>query len=1636
MPLPHRFLSGGASAANHIPQLATAGSRRTIGGAFVQHRGITSASTSVRQLLRQDTNSACERDEHGLRQGPAAEGGARRGIKITRHTFSSPQERYFEKKAAGTGGPVMTRFTRDPAAVASAAGQKIHSFFSPGERVEGIRQPRIHKNFPKDQTYAPELSIKVGEAAQKAMPEVEDPIEPVKHQNPYVAELKRLNAISIQVHQITDEVCAIRYARFVKGQGGEFEPLMEISLEALKKHIEEIKAYLSEESVKKLDYQVESALYPFSSHLGRLRKKLLDQTQNFLRDAYSIANRKINAGETDTTDIRAIAKLAEKTVSHQKSKTTWKIVNVAPTWESLSIHEALAVSQGRLHELGCHIEKIRRSFAGEHGPLLLRADSVVKQPSRWKINAALSIPPIRKGGQKQFFQPHPNQLKGKIERPTDPSTLHYIGQNTLQWKEAEDNVPYRRRKKDNEVTIKWYHKEELAEPIGDHRYNVRSYSSKKRWEQSHVFKGVVPTEFSILPITKTFNTAPVSDPRQYIGTDTSPPQDGSVNSKGTGPFIYRYKLMKYGDVPSAISRPGLPSAEDRVNAPKPTPESLDTDTVQQFDDKSPFQYYNKQDIAESNASSGSPSSEAPKVERTLASFDRVIPRVRYHISESPPLLSHSYQTTDSPFRRGTRNQGFHTSATQYKDSPPADSKLRARQVFSTDVKQREKETPYPQKNREGALRRKLQLEELDRKSSLAALRQGQAYQNSGVTIPSEEMLEEEDYVRSLTDLASGSVEDITETSGMEFMDVGDLIELRSFGGDSELGIFIQPPLAKNGEFLFLTETGKLKTWPTTGMVFTIPKFTSVESAELLRKHIGQLADEAERINPPRQLTKPLTDKIREFHVQALNVFAKKLPLLESLYDKYSDDTETKLLTTHEAAKHAFPDGYQNHHVYAVHLALMGDPRRFIADSGRDHKRTGQFEVRSRQELSTLRKVTDWLRLKSVTLSTGQTAKKPSEVIQKFVQKAATIIDKSREMRDDQAQNFQPVEAVPLEDLAWDENDKEIIEFLKFSLERYWFQASPTKALYPQLLRATERYQDEWMLDVDLLYIFLQEIGVFRPWENQHRFSHRVPLPFHGKSPEEDKLAERVAEVNKDVEVAFQKLGLKDKMEHLREDIPETIYAIDDASAEEIDDGISIVPISETESWVRIHIANPTAFIEPGSWIGEMTAKQQTTLYLPERTFAMMPRGLVDYKFGLDSDRPTITISAKINHESGEISDYKIFPGKAQTVKRITYTQYNDVLGFKTPKTKQIVVNPPRDPKTSDVIESAERPAPAPIGDEEAKLLHSLRGIAIALRKKRAKAGSLSFITEDFNIRVNEHAGQPTSANGVAISPDIPILYKGLPTITFTPGTGPTPAHETVAEFMLLGGTVMATFLSTHGVPAPYRAHSLSPRKGTQKIWEDILLPARNEMGLIDKKILREHFTVLGASRLQPFPGTHQLLGITADKETGIGGYTKSTSPLRRYTDMLTHYQLEQLILNLHQGLPATQSLPFSEAFFAHTLPLIMTHERRIRSIQQNSEKFWVYKLIRLGILEAKHVQGREHIMPKQYTIKLTTKNQFPAPSMGMLEEFGIPVKLWFKDAKDWENAEWGCRGTADVDDTNWSRVKVNMRWKGMLPDDE
>ena len=79
-----------------------------------------------------------------------------------------------------------------------------------------------------------------------------------------------------------------------------------------------------------------------------------------------------------------------------------------------------------------------------------------------------------------------------------------------------------------------------------------------------------------------------------------------------------------------------------------------------------------------------------------------------------------------------------------------------------------------------------------------------------------------------------------------------------------------------------------------------------------------------------------------------------------------------------------------------------------------------------------------------------------------------------------------------------------------------------------------------------------------------------------------------------------------------------VFAVDDASTYEIDDGISVEKIEGDDEFVRIyiHVADPTRFIAFDSPLDREARKRGTTIYLPMESIPMFPKSLSGGKLSL------------------------------------------------------------------------------------------------------------------------------------------------------------------------------------------------------------------------------------------------------------------------------------------------------------------------------------------------------------------------------------------------------------------------------------
>ena len=353
------------------------------------------------------------------------------------------------------------------------------------------------------------------------------------------------------------------------------------------------------------------------------------------------------------------------------------------------------------------------------------------------------------------------------------------------------------------------------------------------------------------------------------------------------------------------------------------------------------------------------------------------------------------------------------------------------------------------------------------------------------------------------------------------------------------------------------------------------------------------------------------------------------------------------------------------------------------------------------------------------------------------------------------------------------------------------------------------------------------------------------------------------DVMKEVESVESEVPEKDKKG--REDMRQVpMVTIDGEDAKDLDDAISFEKLENGNYRLGVHIADVTHYVKDGSAIDKEAYTRGTSVYLVDRVIPMLPHKLSNgiCSLNVGSDRLALSCIMEIN-PIGKVVNHRISETLINIDERMSYTDVNEIVTFKNKELME---------RYADYVGMFE-------GMEE---------LAITLRKKRNKRGSIDFDFEESKIIVDEK-GKPI---------DIVVNDRNI-------------ATRIIEEFMLLSNETIAEDYYWQDKPFIYRSHQEpDPEKieqlGTfihnfgykikgartkvhpknlQKILVDI--EDTPEENIISRLVLR---SMKQARYTQDCEG-HFGLAATY--------YTHFTSPIRRYPDLQIHRNIKY---NLHNEL--------------------------------------------------------------------------------------------------------------------------------------
>lgn len=847
----------------------------------------------------------------------------------------------------------------------------------------------------------------------------------------------------------------------------------------------------------------------------------------------------------------------------------------------------------------------------------------------------------------------------------------------------------------------------------------------------------------------------------------------------------------------------------------------------------------------------------------------------------------------------------------------------------------------------------------------------------------------EDEKHAAAYFANSQVEDLEDdTTDPRFLFMGDLVELEFTNSEKEsiLAVYVRRigPHAQ-----FYTMQGRWLHVPERTVQYTIPGWVSPKLVKPLLQYLPddkQIEDfdalqqdaYVNDLSVPRFVAAPLVSRMVAFNRESLEIYRKHASTLDRAHDilAHKDDLRYGSLVSAATTLLKMPsDKLPLTALFTVRKALMHAGFAFNVDR-RSHRLTGYLQIRSKEQVRMVEEVRRWLREWQDDLATTASMTKkqrerhvPSKgaaIVIRFIEQAKVIVAESRKNREPtKLGNVGPSkvkheitetqDSVKLHaDTQFNASDQELVRFMEaWSCSNMFLGLPRVNALPPLILQATGLYEDH-QLNMETGYLFLQELGTILPYENRVRFDQHLLLPSSQHSKPLQNLMNNLLSMQSNP-------NFSDSMADIRHDWGDLpVYCIDGESAQEIDDGLSVERANSADSehpewWVHIHIANPTAFFDRDHPLAKMARHMGETIYTPERTYMMLPRWATQRHFSLAKDRPCMTFSARLN-ENGESLENKIRAGYIRNVHRLTPEETVELVGLKFGPTKEQVditvggTPPPAKPRVSAIPNMKENN----IND-----LKILQQLAEKRQEVRKSGGGVFFDSHKPEMAVWQSwkstglAWDHPHRRGARTVEGDPVINMKTRGLTNWFAAGNTVIDILVREMMLLACNVSTEWCADRQIPTIYRGAVPKPDTPEPKqFYRDVCEPAmKKNNGELPLHIGIEYIKTQGSVILSTKPLRHNLLGLNH--------YGKVTSPLRRYGDMILHWQIEAALrqeastgksllassTSLLGVQPDRSFLPFSAEVLQTIMLGLQPREYMITRAKAYADMFWISMLM-------------------------------------------------------------------------------------------
>ena len=360
--------------------------------------------------------------------------------------------------------------------------------------------------------------------------------------------------------------------------------------------------------------------------------------------------------------------------------------------------------------------------------------------------------------------------------------------------------------------------------------------------------------------------------------------------------------------------------------------------------------------------------------------------------------------------------------------------------------------------------------------------------------------------------------------------------------------------------------------------------------------------------------------------------------------------------------------------------------------------------------------------------------------------------------------------------------------------------------------------------------------------------------------------------SKNIENEASKISKEIVKEKNRKDLRDTLtFTIDPADAKDFDDALSFKKLKNNNFEIGIHIADVTHYVKENTLLDKEAKSRATSVYLSDRVVPMLPETLSNDLCSLNpnEDKNVFSVLVEIDSKSN-IINAEFTKSLIKSDERMSYEEAQFVL-----KNNKEMLPP-------DVTITGKSKK---VSKEICEALLALNSIAINLKQKRKKKGSVFFNKEEVRFVVDKK-GEPIDYN-------IKVQKE---------------ANHLIEEFMLLANVLVAKKIKEKNRTAVFRIHDYPDEEKILELERFVRNLGYNVRISNVKDINTALNSLLKAVENKPEKNVIDMMVIRSMSKAkystnnighfglGFNDYTHFTSPIRRYPDVMVHRLLEKVLL--------------------------------------------------------------------------------------------------------------------------------------------